>query len=84
MIDVSNSLCIHASVNHTITYKPINLASFCLDIYIKYRLVIILMSSLIHLHCKHSQRDVFEIIVLQKRMFTNFLGHSSGLWALQC
>ena len=32
MIDVSNSLRIHASVNHTITYKLIGLASFCLDI----------------------------------------------------
>ena len=81
MIDVSNSLRIYASINHTITYKLIYLASFCLDIYIQYRLAINLMSSLMHLSCKHSQRDAFKIIVLQKRIFTNFLSHLSGSWA---
>ena len=32
------------------------------------------MSSLIRLRCKHSQRDAFEIIILQKCIFTNFFG----------
>ena len=62
MIDVGNSLCIHANVNCAIIYKLIGLASFCLDIQNKYKLAIILMSNLIGLCCKQFIKWVLAIV----------------------